>query len=136
MLVQAPGIRSCVSSILVTWMHRLRPMPRDCVNASNRFHRRYDNCRFRKTTSYATSSLFFSYFSYGEARVRPCARASAYSSLESRGLAAYYLATYVEKRPYRSSPTRRFVTIRAPSARVVSRKLSRSRNSPFTFESH
>lgn len=28
-------------------------------------------------------------------------RVRAYSSLESRGLAAYYLATYVEKRPYR-----------------------------------
>lgn len=50
---------------------------------------------------------------------RACTRAqaSAYSSLESRGLAAYYLATYVEKRPYRSSPTRRFVTICAPSFR-------------------
>lgn len=81
----------------------------------NRFHRRYENCRFRKTTSYATSSLFFSYFSDGEACV--CERASErvffFGKSRSRGL----LSGYVEKRPYRSSPTRRFVTICAPSFR-------------------
>lgn len=59
----------------------------------NRFHRRYENCRFRKTTSYATSSLFFSYFSYGEARV--CERASErvffFGKSRSRGLLSGYV---------------------------------------------
>lgn len=118
--------------ILIRCIGSDRCCARDCVNASNHFHRRRTNCRFRKTTSYAILSLFFFLVSYGDAR----ARVFFFGKSRSR---LYYLATYVEKRDLivrrqRADPSRSVLRQQASS---VSRKLSRSRIqfAPFT-ESH
>jgi len=91
------------------------------------------SCRFRKTTSYAILPLFFSYFLTAR-RVRACIL------LWKVEVSVYYLTTYVEKRPYHSSPRCRSATIRAPSACASSASFrenlrDRAFNSPFT-ESH
>jgi len=85
---------------------------------------------FRKTTSYAILPLFFSYFLTAR-RVRACIL------LWKVEVSVYYLTTYVEKRPYHSSPRCRSATIRAPSACASSASFrenlrDRAFNSPFT----
>lgn len=93
------------------------------------------SCHLKKTTSYAISSLFFSYF-----LTTRHAHARARILLWKVEVSTYYLVTYVEKRPYRSSPRCRSATIRAPSACASSASFrenlrGRAFNSPFT-ESH
>lgn len=98
----------------------------DCVNASSRFHRRHE-LSFQKDDLLCNSAVvFFPIFLR-----RRGVYARAHIPLWKVEVSAYYLATYVEKRPYRSPPRCRSATISCSVSmrvkRVVSRKPSRSR---------